>query len=106
MIAPPVYINRLVWKAWILFASFWALFLTTPGPNAINCVIVSEAYVLRHGLICVQGLICMVAILTQADLFLTLSGFGITALLSISSLAFQVLEWIGAGFFIYIAILC
>ena len=84
----------------------WALFLTTPGLNAINCVIVSAAYGLRHGLICVQGLICMVAILTQADLVLTLSGFGITALLSTSSLAFLVLEWIGAEFFIYIGIRC
>ena len=74
-------------------AFFWALFLTTPGPNAISCVIVSAAYGLRH------GLICMLAILTQADLFLTLSGFGIIALLSTSSLAFLVLEWIGAGFF-------
>ncbi|NCW15882.1 MAG: LysE family translocator, partial [Rhodobacteraceae bacterium] len=23
-------------EAWFIFASFWALFVTTPGPNAVN----------------------------------------------------------------------
>ena len=85
-------------EAWIIFASFWALFVTTPGPNAVNCIIVSMAYGLRRALICVA------AILTQAMLFLTLSAFGITALIAASPVAFSVLKWIGAGFLIYLGI--
>jgi homoserine/homoserine lactone efflux protein len=86
------------WEAWIIFASFWALFVTTPGPNAVNCVSVSMAYGFRSSLICVA------AILTQASLFLTLSAFGITALIATSPVAFVMLKWIGAGFLIYLGI--
>ena len=86
------------WEAWIIFASFWALFVTTPGPNAVNCITVSMAYGFRRALVCVA------AILTQASLFLALSAFGITALIAASPLAFLVLKWIGAGFLIYLGI--
>ena len=86
------------WEAWIIFASFWGLFVTTPGPNAVNCISVAMAYGFRRALICVAG------ILTQATLFLTLSAFGVTALIAASPLAFLVLKWIGAGFLIYLGI--
>ena len=86
------------WEAWIIFASFWVLFVTTPGPNAVNCITVAMAYGFRRALICVAG------ILTQAALFLTLSAFGVTALIAASPLAFLVLKWIGAGFLIYLGI--
>ena len=86
------------WEAWIIFASFWVLFVTTPGPNAVNCITVAVAYGFRRALVCVA------AILTQASLFLTLSAFGITALIAASPLAFLVLKWIGAGFLIYLGI--
>ena len=86
------------WEAWIIFASFWALFVTTPGPNAVNCITVSMAYGFRRALVCVA------AILTQASLFLALSAFGITALIAASPLAFLVLKWIGAGFLIYLGV--
>ena len=86
------------WEAWIIFASFWVLFVTTPGPNAVNCISVAMAYGFRRALICVAG------ILTQATLFLTLSAFGVTALIAASPLAFLVLKWIGAGFLIYLGI--
>ena len=82
------------WEAWIIFASFWVLFVTTPGPNAVNCISVAMVYGFRRALICVAG------ILTQATLFLTLSAFGVTALIAASPLAFLVLKWIGAGFLI------
>ena len=86
------------WEAWIIFASFWVLFVTTPGPNAVNCITVAMAYGFRRALICVAS------ILTQAALFLTLSAFGVTALIAASPLAFLVLKWIGAGFLIYLGI--
>jgi homoserine/homoserine lactone efflux protein len=86
------------WEAWIIFASFWALFVTTPGPNSVNCISVSMTYGFRRSLICVA------AILTQAGLFLTLSAFGITALIATSPVAFVMLKWIGAGFLIYLGI--
>ncbi|MBT7907474.1 MAG: LysE family transporter [Marinovum sp.] len=85
-------------EAWIIFASFWALFVTTPGPNAVNCISVAMSYGFRRALICVA------AILTQASLFLALSAFGITALIAASPMAFSVLKWIGAGFLIYLGI--
>ena len=31
-------------EAWIIFVSFWALFVTTPGPNALNCITVALHY--------------------------------------------------------------
>ena len=85
-------------EAWIIFASFWVLFVTTPGPNAVNCISVAMASGFRVSLICVA------AILTQAILFLALSAFGITALIVASPTAFVVLKWVGAGFLIYIGI--
>lgn len=83
---------------WIIFASFWALFVTTPGPNAVNCISVAMAYGLR------MSLICVAAILTQASLFLAVSAFGITALIAASPAAFIGLKWVGAGFLIYLGI--
>ena len=85
-------------EAWIIFASFWTLFVTTPGPNAVNCISVAMASGFRVSLICVA------AILTQASLFLALSAFGITALIAASPTAFVALKWMGAGFLIYLGI--
>ena len=85
-------------EAWFIFVSFWVLFVTTPGPNALNCISVAIACGFRKSLICVLG------ILTQATLFLIFSAFGIAALVSASSSAFKVLRWIGAIFLIYLGI--
>ena len=51
-----------------------------------------------------RGLIAVLAILTQATLFLTLSALGVTALIVASPLAFQALKLIGAGFLIYMGV--
>ena len=85
-------------EAWIIFASFWALFVTTPGPNAVNCISVAMAHGFR------MSLLCVAAILTQASLFLALSAFGVTALFAASPMGFLALKWIGAGFLIYLGI--
>ena len=83
-------------EAWFIFASFWALFVTTPGPYAVNCVSVSMAYSFRTSLRCVLG------ILPQATLLFILYAFGITALMSASLFTFEVFKWIGTTFLIYL----
>jgi threonine/homoserine/homoserine lactone efflux protein len=64
------------WEAWIVFAGFWAVFVTTPGPNAVNCINNGMTLGFRRSL---PG---VAAILTQAALFLTASAAGVTALIA------------------------
>jgi homoserine/homoserine lactone efflux protein len=85
-------------EAWIIFALFWVFFVTTPGPNAVNCI--TNGMTLGFG----RALIGVLAILTQATLFLVLSALGITALIATSPAAFTVAKLIGAGFLIYLGV--
>ncbi len=85
-------------EAWIIFALFWVVFVTTPGPNAVNCINNGMNLGFKRAMIGVLG------ILTQASLFLVLSAFGITALIAASETAFNVAKLIGAGFLIYLGI--
>jgi homoserine/homoserine lactone efflux protein len=85
-------------EAWIIFALFWVVFVTTPGPNAVNCINNGMNLGFRRAMIGVLG------ILTQASLFLVLSAFGITALIAASETAFNVAKLIGAGFLIYLGV--
>ncbi|SFD84946.1 Threonine/homoserine/homoserine lactone efflux protein [Sulfitobacter brevis] len=84
--------------AWIVFALFWTVFVTTPGPNAVNCISNGMTLGFRPALVGVLG------ILTQAALFLLLSALGITALIAASPEAFFVAKLIGAGFLIFLGI--
>ena len=86
------------WEGWIIFAVFWAVFVTTPGPNAVNCITNGMTIGFR------RGLWAVLAILTQACLFLTLSAMGITALIAASPVAFQALKLLGAAFLIYMGV--
>jgi homoserine/homoserine lactone efflux protein len=86
------------WEAWIIFALFWIVFVTTPGPNAVNCITNG----MTHGF--KRALWGVAAILTQATLFLLLSAAGITALLASAPQAFFWGKIIGAGFLIYLGI--
>ena len=54
--------------AWTIFALFWLVFVTTPGPNAVNCI--TNGMTLGFP----RALIGVLAILTQASLFLVLSA--------------------------------
>ena len=63
---------------WLVFASFWIVFVTTPGPNAVNCIQNGMNFGFR------KSLWGVLAILTQATLFLILSAVGVTALLAAS----------------------
>ncbi len=84
--------------AWLIFAAFWAVFVTTPGPNAVNCITNGMTLGFR------RSLIGVLAILTQATLFLLLSALGVTALIAASPQAFFVAKLVGAGFLIFLGI--
>ncbi|MEP2891631.1 LysE family translocator [Tateyamaria sp.] len=85
-------------EGWIIFALFWVVFVTTPGPNAVNCITNGMTIGLR------RSLVGVLAILTQASLFLLLSALGITALIAASATAFWVAKLIGAGFLIFLGV--
>ncbi|MGC1496175.1 MAG: LysE family transporter [Sulfitobacter sp.] len=88
----------MTFDAWIIFALFWVVFVTTPGPNAVNCISNGMNIGFR------RAMVGVLAILTQATLFLLLSAAGITALITASPTAFTVAKLIGAGFLIYLGI--
>lgn len=85
-------------EAWTLFALFWVVFVTTPGPNAVNCI--SNGMVLGFR----PALWGVLAILTQASLFLVLSAMGVTALIIASPTAFFWVKLVGAGVLILLGI--
>jgi len=84
--------------AWTIFVLFWVVFVTTPGPNAVNCI--SNGMVLSLP----KAMLGVLAILTQATLFLVLSALGVTALIAASPTGFFVAKLIGAGFLIYLGV--
>ncbi|MCZ4351886.1 LysE family translocator [Roseovarius aestuarii] len=84
--------------AWVVFAAFWVVFVTTPGPNAVNCITNG----MNLGF--VRALSGVAAILTQATLFLILSATGVTALLTASPAAFEAARFLAAGFLIYLGL--
>lgn len=86
------------WEGWVIFALFWVVFVTTPGPNAVNCVTNGMTHGFKRSLWGVLG------ILTQASLFLVLSAAGITALLASAPQAFFWGKLIGAGFLIFLGV--
>lgn len=77
-------------NGWLIFSSFWVVFVTTPGPNAVNCI----QNGLNFGF--VKSLWGVLAILLQASLFLGLSALGVTALLAASPEMFWWVRLIGA----------
>ncbi|MDE4132360.1 LysE family translocator [Phaeobacter sp. QD34_3] len=85
-------------EAWSVFALFWVVFVTTPGPNAVNCI--SNGMTLGLP----KAMLGVLAILTQASAFLVLSALGVTALIAASPTGFLVAKVIGAGFLIFLGI--
>lgn len=88
----------MTFEAWSIFALFWLVFVTTPGPNAVNCI----SNGMNLGL--ARAMIGVLAILTQATAFLILSALGITALIAASPAAFAIAKLTGAGFLIYLGV--
>lgn len=85
-------------EAWTVFALFWVVFVTTPGPNAVNCISNGMTLGFRRAMIGVM------AILTQAAVFLVLSALGITALIAASPTGFLVAKLVGALVLIWLGI--
>ncbi|MDU9003008.1 LysE family translocator [Sedimentitalea todarodis] len=85
-------------EGWTIFALFWVVFVTTPGPNAVNCI--TNGMNLPFA----RAMIGVLAILTQASLFLILSALGVTALIVASPTGFFVAKLAGAGFLIWLGI--
>lgn len=85
-------------EAWSVFVVFWAVFVTTPGPNAVNCI----SNGMQFGF--VRSLWGVAAILTQASAFLVLSALGVTALIAASETGFLVAKYIGAAWLIWLGI--
>ncbi|MDK3019904.1 LysE family translocator [Pseudodonghicola flavimaris] len=88
----------MTFEAWSVFALFWIAFVTTPGPNAVNCISNGMALGFR------RALIGVLAILTQAASFLLLSAAGVTALLAASPTGFTVAKYIGAAVLIWLGL--
>lgn len=85
-------------QGWVVFATFWALFVTTPGPNAVNCMAIGMQSGFRRGLWSVAG------ILTQAALFLTLSALGVAAFVAASPQLYGALRLAGAAVLILLGV--
>ena len=85
-------------EAWTVFAVFWAIFVTTPGPNAVNCI----SNGMQFGFM--RSLWGVAAILTQASAFLLLSALGITALIAASETGFVIAKYAGAAWLIWLGI--
>ncbi|SLN68508.1 Homoserine/homoserine lactone efflux protein [Pseudoruegeria aquimaris] len=81
-------------EGWIVFALFWAVFVTTPGPNAVNCIQNGMQFGFRKSLWGVAAILC------QATAFLLLSALGVTAVIAASPALFLVMKILGAGFLI------
>ena len=88
----------MTYQGWIIFALFWVVFVTSPGPNAVNCITNGMTVGFR------RAMVGVLAILTQATLFLFLSALGVTALIAASPAAFWVAKVVGAGFLIYLGV--
>lgn len=85
-------------QAWTLFALFWVVFVTTPGPNAVNCI--TNGMTLPFP----RAMFGVLAILTQATCFLLFSAAGVTALIAASPTGFFIAKLIGAGFLIWLGV--
>ncbi|MEO1106935.1 MAG: LysE family transporter [Pseudomonadota bacterium] len=85
-------------EAWTIFALFWVVFVTTPGPNAVNCISNGMSLPLH------KAMLGVLAILTQASAFLIFSALGVTALIAASPTGFFIAKLIGAGFLIWLGI--
>ncbi len=85
-------------EAWTIFALFWVVFVTTPGPNAVNCI--SNGMSLPFP----KAMLGVLAILTQASAFLVLSALGVTALIAASPTGFFIAKRVGARFLIWVRV--
>ncbi|MCT8158459.1 LysE family translocator [Pseudoruegeria sp. SHC-113] len=81
-------------EGWAVFALFWAVFVVTPGPNAVNCIQNGMQFGFRRALWGVAAILC------QATAFLLLSAAGVTAVIAASPKLFLAMKILGALFLI------
>lgn len=85
-------------EGWTVFALFWVVFVTSPGPNAVNCISNGMAFGFRRALWGVAG------ILTQATGFLLASALGVTALLAAAPGLLDGLRLAGAAVLVWLGL--
>lgn len=85
-------------ETWVAFAAFWALFVTTPGPNAVNCVTVGMHVGLPRAFVTVAAILC------QAALFMWAAALGLAALIVASPALFLALQVAGAGLLVWLGV--
>jgi len=83
---------------WIIFTGFWALFVTMPGPNALNCIASASEFGFR------KSLVCVAAILSQATFFLALTILGLSSIIINTPETLIILKIMGIIFLIYVGI--
>ncbi|UYP67963.1 LysE family transporter [Thalassobacter stenotrophicus] len=88
----------MTFELWAAFAVFWALFVTTPGPNAVNCITVGMHVGLPRAFITVG------AILLQALLFMWAAALGLAALIVATPNLFFALQIAGAALLVWIGL--
>lgn len=88
----------MTFEGWLVFAAFWVVFVTSPGPNAVNCIQNGMTFGFRRAL---WGVL---AILTQATAFLLLSAAGVTALLAAAPATLLWLRLAGAAMLVWLGI--
>ena len=83
---------------WAVFTGFWVVFVTTPGPNAANCI--------RNGMNLPIGtaMLGVLGILTQASLFLLLSAAGVAALIVAAPELFFWARIVGAAVLVWLGV--
>ena len=85
-------------QGWTVFALFWVVFVTSPGPNAVNCIANGMNLGFRRAL---WGVL---AILTQASLFLALSAAGVTAMLAAAPEIYAWVRLVGAAVLVWLGL--
>lgn len=85
-------------EGWLIFAGFWVLFVTTPGPNAVNCI--QNGMSLPFG----RAMWGVLGILTQAATFLLLSAAGVAALIVAAPDLFFWARIVGAGVLVWLGL--
>lgn len=83
-------------ETWIIFALFWLVVVLTPGPNAVICLTNGMTFGLS------RALVGVLAILTQATIFLLLCAFGAVALLAAAPWVLLATKLGGAAILIYL----
>ena len=85
-------------QTWLFYLAAVAVLVATPGPTVLNCVTNAVNFGVRRALFGAFGS------LTAVCLVMTVSAFGLGAVLATSERIFLTIKWCGAAYLIYIGI--